>query len=206
MSYDLHLFKKLEDTTVQETADIVLENETINVLTDEEFKEQKKKVTRAIQHTYPNFEVFDNEEDLSLTFDTYGIQIYLYRNQITINVPYWHTGDEADQVSTILLTCVEILKKETGYVAYDPQSEEEVGLEDKEALKKMYGFGVNALGTIAATSTKPKPGLLPDTKIWIAGIIIVLLGYFLQIKLLFIIGVAVAFFGGNILPFFIKQK
>ena len=66
MSYDIQLFKKLEDTTVEKSAATVLGSDTY-ALDPESFHFQGKALSRALKKLNPQLEEFSSEGCLTLS-------------------------------------------------------------------------------------------------------------------------------------------
>lgn len=53
--------------------------------------------------------------------DTNGILISLFDDEASVTVPYWHNGERADAVFREIWGYLEILRREAGYLVFDPQ-------------------------------------------------------------------------------------
>ena len=53
--------------------------------------------------------------------DGNGIQIQLYDDEAYLSVPYWHEGAKAESTFQEIWKYLNIIQREAGYVAYDPQ-------------------------------------------------------------------------------------
>lgn len=71
--------------------------------------------------------------------DSNGIQIALFDDEVSLTVPYWHQGPAARRVFEEIWSYLEIIQREGGFFAYDPQIERVVDLEtDFEASLACY--------------------------------------------------------------------
>lgn len=52
-----------------------------------------------------------------------GMQLSMHPGEIALSVPYWHTGDDAAEITDLMRCVVELVERETGLVAYDPQAD-----------------------------------------------------------------------------------
>lgn len=125
MSYDIYLFKKLENKTVLESAETVLES-GINALDSGTFKLQRKALSEKLKGLNPKFKKYNRENHLELVSNETGIRVAVYPNQIAVTAPYWHKGKEAEKVFTEIFNYLSIIKEETGYCIYNPQSGDEM--------------------------------------------------------------------------------
>jgi hypothetical protein len=69
-------------------------------------------------------------QHVELTDLNTGLQITLYAEAATITVPYHHSGAKADVVFREIWDHLDTLRREVGYVAYDPQLSRVVETED----------------------------------------------------------------------------
>jgi hypothetical protein len=76
-----------------------------------------------------------------------------------LSVPYWHAGEKADPVFRQIFGCLQIICREAGYVAFDPQIERVVDLTaDPETIVALYAGQVSNLADLApAAPKKPRP-------------------------------------------------
>ena len=81
----------------------------------------------------------------------------IYPNQIAVTVPYWHTGKEAKKVFTEIFNYLSIIKQETGYSIYDPQSGTEMFVDQgvENFLQTYLGVSEN-IETIIQNATESK--------------------------------------------------
>ena len=62
-------------------------------------------------------------ESRDLSHSDTGIDLSVFGDEVSITVPYWHTGDRAATVLGKLSALSALVEKETGLTAYDPQAE-----------------------------------------------------------------------------------
>ncbi|WP_030376786.1 MULTISPECIES: hypothetical protein [unclassified Streptomyces] len=90
------------------------------------------------------------QESRDLSHSGTGIDLSVFGDEVSISVPYWHTGDDAAAVFGQVSALAAIVEKETGLTAYDPQtrsplvataSEDSAGLMSRvtEDLRSRYG-------------------------------------------------------------------
>lgn len=147
MSYDLYLFRPKAGVDPLETAEQLFSegSEEINPgLPQPEKEKQKRDLADALIKLNPELEVFPfdfqaiaklqsiTEDEARLRFrhlelngaeDGNGIQITLEDDSASIAVPYWHVGEKARDAFKEIWSYLSLLKKEAGFVAYDPQVE-----------------------------------------------------------------------------------
>ncbi|MFB7757917.1 hypothetical protein ACFC18_51515, partial [Streptomyces sp. NPDC056121] len=63
------------------------------------------------------------QESRDLSHSDTGIDLSVFGDEVSITVPYWHTGDSAATVLSKLIALATLVEKETGLTAYDPQVE-----------------------------------------------------------------------------------
>ncbi|MGM9380286.1 hypothetical protein [Streptomyces antibioticus] len=63
------------------------------------------------------------QESRDLSHSGTGIDVSVFSDEVSITVPYWHTGDAAADVFHKVLALSAVVEKETGLTGYDPQLE-----------------------------------------------------------------------------------
>ncbi|MFJ3304697.1 hypothetical protein ACIPSA_16535 [Streptomyces sp. NPDC086549] len=63
------------------------------------------------------------QESRDLSRSDTGIHLSLFGDEVSITVPYWHTGHDAAVVLGKVFALAAVVEKETGLTAYDPQVE-----------------------------------------------------------------------------------
>ena len=131
MSYDWYLFRPTpgKDPLAEIQERLAKEEETLAAgeAVDnsgpprEETERLKRRLVGALQARNPRLEPSEFERGIELTDETTGMQITLCDDRADITVPYWHDGDEAKRAMDEVRDFIEILFREAGYVAYDPQ-------------------------------------------------------------------------------------
>jgi hypothetical protein len=61
------------------------------------------------------------QESRDLSDSGTGIDLSVFGDEVSITVPYWHSGDDAAAVLGKVFALTAIVEKETGLTAYDPQ-------------------------------------------------------------------------------------
>jgi hypothetical protein len=67
-------------------------------------------------------EEFVGDEGRELSDAATGVQLSMFKREVSLTVPYWHSGGEADRVVRLLREIVAVVEDITGLTAYDPQS------------------------------------------------------------------------------------
>lgn len=52
------------------------------------------------------------------------LQLHIFDNNVAISAPYWHTGDNANEIFTRIAAYAKIIRQTAGYFVYDPQTEQ----------------------------------------------------------------------------------
>jgi hypothetical protein len=63
------------------------------------------------------------QDSRDLSHSDTGIDLSVFGDEVSITVPYWHTGNDAAVVLGKVFALSAIVEKETGLTAYDPQVE-----------------------------------------------------------------------------------
>ena len=71
----------------------------------------------------PDAETFQGGAHRELSDDVTGIQVSLFHGELSLSVPYWYSGSEAQALIALLREVVLAIQAETGLTAYDPQAD-----------------------------------------------------------------------------------
>lgn len=148
MSYDLHLFRVPDGTDPieayrcwqeeQELTVIATESEQQN-LPEEKQCQEMQKLADSLKTKWPAFVQFQPERPLpwiELDDEDLQLQITIQADSVEITIPYFR--DRAGEMMALAATCIEIVNKETGLVAYDPQLEKFVTKSDLLGMQSQY--------------------------------------------------------------------
>ncbi|MCM2422825.1 hypothetical protein [Streptomyces sp. RKAG293] len=125
MSYDIYFVTRREGRSWEETLqelEVEEEPEGECRLTAEMIATWERIVPQA-QSALGEIELFETEEVRELNHDG-GIQLSVFGEEVSITVPYWHSGDQAASVFSKILALAAVVERETGRTAYDPQVEQ----------------------------------------------------------------------------------
>lgn len=163
MSYDIDMFEWKEGMDPSEA--LVLQNDVeadtdLPVPTADDMARNRRVVLALTTHdpslecddpSAPEPEVFESEHDL-------GLQIFFHARSIAISIAYWHDADAARRALTRLWGYLEVIQRETGFCAYDPQLDRVLNLSsDLESVLEVYGAGVRALRQSVTTFEQRQP-------------------------------------------------
>lgn len=147
MSYDLYLFKPKAGIDPLETFDELFSEESDEInpgLPSPEKESRKRSIADALINLNPQLEIFSfgfrelaemdgiSEDKAKIKYrhlelngadDGNGIQITLYDDSAEITVPYWHSGEKAQQVFNEIWSYLQVIENEAGFITYDPQLE-----------------------------------------------------------------------------------
>jgi len=177
MSYDIYCFRPSSATPSLEKAQAVVESEeTLERPEDESERETKQRVVRALMQQNPRLQPFEfNHAEIAKSMNISeqqareqwkhvelnppegdpAIQITVFGDHVSINIPYWYTGAEADSVFSQLTDYLRVLKRDAGYFAFDPQTDrvfdpDKEGLGDHESYERI----VRDMPAIAAKAAR----------------------------------------------------
>ncbi|MFK0156717.1 hypothetical protein ACIQVK_32210 [Streptomyces sp. NPDC090493] len=84
-----------------------------------------------------------------LSHDDTGIELSIIGDEVSLTIPYWHTREAAGLAFEMIAAIVSIVERETGLIAFDPQTErpfteaiaeaEAVMSSNTEDLHRRYG-------------------------------------------------------------------
>jgi hypothetical protein len=81
------------------------------------------RVKTALAPVLPNAEEFAVEVNRELNDDATGIQVSIFGGDLTLMVPYWYSGPDAERLVGILHEVAAKVEQVTGLTAYDPQAD-----------------------------------------------------------------------------------
>jgi hypothetical protein len=178
MSYDFMLFKPRPGEDPAETAQRDVEEWPSSAPPDPEKEALKRRVANALMAFDSKLKIhqFDYQQiaktrkisleqarlqfrHLELDDETTGLHIMLSDDDAGLSVPYWHAGEKADPVFRQIFGCLQIICRETGYVAFDPQIDSVVDLTaDPETIVALYtGQVSNLADMVPPPPNKPRP-------------------------------------------------
>jgi hypothetical protein len=80
-------------------------------------------IVAAVTPLLPGCEVGAGDGWHQLSFAPIGLDLGLADGELTVSVPYWHEGPEAERVVGLLREVAAAVERSTGLVAYDPQAD-----------------------------------------------------------------------------------
>ena len=120
-------------------------------------------VEAAFRSLIPAADVFVGDDHRELSDTETGLQLSMFPGEISLSVPYWYEGDEAEQMTETLRGVARAVEEATGLVAFDPQANEPfLGGGDATAaqtLEEVHEFarGIGADAPAAAASENKQP-------------------------------------------------
>jgi signal peptidase I len=121
MSFDLYFLRQTSGKSWQDLMD-ALEQGELSVLDDSD-RARWEVIKAQLTHVLPNAEHFDGEEACELSDGATGIQLLLAHGELSLSVPYWYDGPEAERLVPLLRRVVTTVEQITGLTAYDPQAD-----------------------------------------------------------------------------------
>lgn len=82
-----------------------------------------ERVTPQAEAVLGEVELTRSAGALELSHNGTGLDLAILGDEISLSVPYWHAGERATQVLHIVSAIVAIVERETGLIAFDPQTE-----------------------------------------------------------------------------------
>ena len=143
MSYDLYLFKPRPGIEPSITAEALFARDSDELDKDVASPiewHSRRAIASALIKQNPRFDVFPSELagalaategsameepaeyiELSDTEDDTGIQVSVFEEEISVTVPYWHSGEAAEAVFHKVWKYLEAIQRIAGCHTYDPQ-------------------------------------------------------------------------------------
>jgi hypothetical protein len=115
----------------------------------------------AVRARHPELELFGPTEygyELTSPEDSpFPIEVGLHGNHASMSVAYWDVGDRATELADTVVDIVSALRDETGWVIFDPQSDEVVDTNRlRGSFEAGHEWGVAKVAEIHAAG-EPKP-------------------------------------------------
>jgi hypothetical protein len=141
MSYDIYCYKSKLDKPNLEEAQAVMELDQNESSSD---FETKAKIAKPLIDYNPRFESFEFDyeeisklkgisiEEAKEMFDQIELntpdgdlatQITIFGETVSITVPYWYSGEEANEVFKNINEYAKVIRQTVGYFVYDPQTD-----------------------------------------------------------------------------------
>ena len=182
MSYDLHLLRPRPGESLEEAAMRDGEEDSRTSPPDPQKEALKRKVADALVAYDAKLEIFKFDyaeiarlqkisadqarqqfRHIELNDEEAGIQIILGDDGAGVSIPSWHSGEKAQSALRRMLAYAQIICRETGMQAYDPQVGEAVDLSDLDKIVPVYVGQVRYVDTLRADAKKPSR---PWWKFW----------------------------------------
>lgn len=115
----------------------------------------------AIRARRPELETFEPEEggylELSASEESgFPLQVYLDGHHAAVSVAYWDMGERTVDLADFVADVVEALRYRTGWVAFDPQEDRVVDLQEvRRAFVSGHEHGVEMVRMIDASEQPP---------------------------------------------------
>ena len=122
MSFDLYFLSRQANQTWGEALEALEEHASAQETLSESDLELWGRLKVSLRDVLPELDEFEGERNRELSDDGSGIQISLFPQELSLTVPYWYSGPEADRLVGVLRRAASIIERESGLTAYDPQA------------------------------------------------------------------------------------
>ena len=160
MSFDLYFLSRRPDESWEDALGALEENAAAERPLEEGDLDLWRRLELKLRDVLPASEFFEGERNRELTDEATGIQVSLFPGELSLSVPYWYSGPDAERLVDMLRRVATIVKAESGLTAYDPQAEAPfLGEAVIEAARSfdMVHESFNARGITPGQSTIPPP-------------------------------------------------
>jgi hypothetical protein len=120
VSYDIYFVNRSEQQSWEEALE-ALEDVEDEASLSAEMLDAWDRIVPQTRVIFGDLSVFEGGDSLELTHSSSGLQLSIYGNEISITIPYWHTGDGASSVLALAYKLAAVIENETGLQGYDPQ-------------------------------------------------------------------------------------
>ncbi len=123
MSFDLYFLRRPENGSWDDAIAALAALAVAEPPVTSADRERWSQVERRLSHVVPGLDGYDGDRFRELTDEATGLQVFFSPGDITLSVPYWYEGDDADRVMDLLRRVARAIEEETGLTAYDPQDD-----------------------------------------------------------------------------------
>ena len=130
------------------------------------------RIKESVRAVVPAAEEFVGDTNRELSDHMTGIQVSWFGAELSLTVPYWHSGPDAERIVALLREIAVRVEQATGLTAYDPQADAPfMGDADQEAAGTMDRVVRSVEGMINDSSTapaadNPPPEMARPTSMW----------------------------------------
>lgn len=118
MSYDITLIDPQPGESIEQALDRI-EGQDLQPIPTE--AQQEVFAAIAAEVADEGYEYLAAERYVNIVNDNFGAIFDLRINGATVNVAYWHSGDDAGKTMRSVVGLVGRIREATGWTAYDPQ-------------------------------------------------------------------------------------
>lgn len=123
MSFDLYFLTRGPDETWQDAMERLEDAAASPAELDEEHLARWDSVRTHVRPLLPGAEEVAGESHRELSDDASGIQVSLSHGELSLSIPYWYSGPDAEALVARLRAVVVAVEGATGLTAYDPQAD-----------------------------------------------------------------------------------
>lgn len=124
MSYDIYFLSRRDGQSWEEVLDTMQDAAEDNAPIPAKLLEAWQRIVPQARTLLGDVGITAYEqESRELSHSGTGIGLSFFGDEVSITVPYWHTGDAAAAVLGNVFALSAIVEKETGLTPYDPQME-----------------------------------------------------------------------------------
>ncbi|MFG3486343.1 hypothetical protein [Streptomyces sp. NPDC047972] len=124
MSYDIYFLSRDKGQSWDDVLEAAEAKAGNNDPIPDELLEAWQRIVPQARVLLGNVDITEYEQEpRDLSHSDTGIDLSVFGDEVSITVPYWHTGDRAAAVLGKLFALSAVVEKETGLTAYDPQVE-----------------------------------------------------------------------------------
>ena len=161
MSFDVYFFEP-SAADDWEAALEALEEVGEDLLSEADL-EQWSSIVAAVEPVLPETVSYESETVRQLTVEAIGLQLTLSPGELSLTVPYWSTGDEAERTVRLLRDVASAVEGATGLIAYDPQSDGPFLAGSTEAAGQSFERAATVLDDVRAGRATAEP---PPKRRW----------------------------------------
>ena len=123
MSFDLYFVDLGPGETWQDAMDRLEESASDERELDAQERARWDAILDQVRPLLPDAEEFSGESHRELSDDGSGMQLTLSPGELSLTIPYWYSGPDAQVMVDRLRSVAVAIENATGLTAYDPQAD-----------------------------------------------------------------------------------
>jgi hypothetical protein len=154
VSFDLCFLSKQPGKTWRDAIDGIEESAATNAPLSNKEIALWPRLEEGVRQILPESQLFVGDNNRTLSDDKTGIQVTLFPDELTLTIPYWYTGTEAEGMVQLLRQVASIIEDVSGLTAYDPQADAPFLGDGERSATSSFHFADKALNRLVPNKSR----------------------------------------------------